>query len=107
MARKGNYSLVVTDEVVLTELAFEKADRLGVKLVQSNQTPPSAPVRPYLSQPKQKANLAPSIQGADQTSTSDLSKRIHDAVIARLGTQVDPVLLDSIIKRVLNNVGVK
>ena len=33
--------------------------------------------------------------------------RIRDAVAARLGNQVDPALLDTIITRVLNNVGMK
>ncbi len=107
MARKGIQSLVVTEDVVLTELAVEKADRLGVMLIRPNQTPPSAPVRPYLSQPPVQSGPVSTASSAGQSSSSDLTKRIHDAVIARLGTQVDPVLLDSIIKRVLNNVGMK
>ena len=30
MASQGQYSLIVSEDVVLTELAFEKAERLGV-----------------------------------------------------------------------------
>ncbi len=44
MAARGEYSLTVTEDVVLTELAFEKAERLGVKLIQPHQLPPAAPV---------------------------------------------------------------
>jgi hypothetical protein len=51
MAARGVFTLTVCDDVVLTELAYEKAQRLGVKLVQTHLQPPAAPVRPYLSQP--------------------------------------------------------
>jgi hypothetical protein len=36
-----------------------------------------------------------------------LRQRIRDAVATRLGNQVDPALLETIITRVLNNVGLK
>jgi hypothetical protein len=51
LAARGVFTLTVCDDVVLTELAYEKAARLGVKLVQTHPQPPAAPVRPYLSQP--------------------------------------------------------
>ncbi len=107
MAKKGVQSLVVTDDVVLTELAFEKADRLGVKLIRPNVTPPSAPVRPYISEKTSGSGALSAVKDSRLESSSDLSKRVHDAVMARLGGQVDPALLDVIIKRVLNNVGLK
>src|SRR5512137_2002259 len=51
MVKRGIQSLVVGENVVLTELAYEKAARLGMKLIQDRpDNPPSAPVRPYLSQ---------------------------------------------------------
>ena len=50
MAASGQYTLTVSDDVVLTELAFEKAERLGVKLEQPHPLPPVAPIRPYLSE---------------------------------------------------------
>jgi hypothetical protein len=107
MAKKGVQSLIVTDNVVLTELAFEKADRLGVKLIRNHVTPPSAPVRPYISEKTQGSGAIPAIKDSCPECPSDLTKRVHDAVMARLGGQVDPALLDVIIKRVLNNVGLK
>jgi hypothetical protein len=44
-------SLALNDNVILTDLAYEKARRLGMRLISPQATtPPAAPVRPYLSQ---------------------------------------------------------
>jgi hypothetical protein len=44
-------SLALNDNIVLTDLAYEKARRLGMSLISPQATtPPAAPVRPYLSQ---------------------------------------------------------
>jgi len=95
--KRGVLSLNITGNVVLTELAYEKANRLGMQLVRNqSDTPPSAPVRPYISQ---KAPV-----GALE---NDLSARIRSAVAARMGDQVDPTLLDVIIERVLKSTGMK
>ncbi|NUM48519.1 MAG: hypothetical protein HUU38_27755, partial [Anaerolineales bacterium] len=51
LARRGVTSITVTDDVVLTEVAREKAERLGVALIRAVDTPPSAPIRPYLAAP--------------------------------------------------------
>jgi hypothetical protein len=98
-------SLQVDENVVLTELAFEKAQRLGMRLVRERPVePPAAPVRPYLSQALKPDTASPiSAQAADP----GLAARIREAVVARLGNQVDPQLLDSIIQRVLNSTGLK
>ena len=45
----GVKSLQVNDDVVLTDLAFEKARALGLL---ADDSPPAAPVRPYLSEVK-------------------------------------------------------
>jgi hypothetical protein len=108
MFKRGVMSLNVTENVVLTELAYEKANRLGLKLLHSQpDNPPSAPVRPYLSQ-KSGAAAPVTLPGpAVEQSEKDLSARIHSAVVARMGNQVDPELLDVIIQRVLKSTGVK
>ncbi len=116
MFKRGIQSLVVGDNVVLTELAYEKAARLGMKLIQDRpDNPPSAPVRPYLSQnlePRPSASPVPPrpAAGGSPVVTSgevDLQQRIKSAVIARLGSQVDEKLLDVIIQRVLKSTGMK
>ena len=110
MAARGQFTLTVSDDVVLTELAFEKAERLGVKLVQPHQTPPAAPVRPYLSEEHKPAPKAAVSAGTPSPVTpsgsEDLRQRIRAAVKTKLGDQVDDTLLETIITRVLNNVGV-
>jgi hypothetical protein len=108
MVKSGVMTLEVTDQVVLTDLAYEKAQRLGMHLVRSQpDTPPAAPVRPYISQKPapQSTFLAASTPAA--ADSTDLHERIKKAVIAKMGTQVDPALLDVIITRVLRSTGVK
>ncbi len=113
LVKRGVLSLNVDDNCVLTDLAYEKANRLGVRLVRSQaDNPPGAPVRPYLSD---KGTVRPTAQAAAAAvaaspapaSQSDLQARIRSAVIAKLGNQVDPALLDSIIQRVLKTTGMK
>lgn len=108
LAARGIFSLTVCDDVVLTELAFEKAERLGVKLVQTHQQPPSSPVRPYLSDaaaPKRTQKItekAPSLKEDEA-----LRQRIRSAVRTKLGDEIDSQLLETIITRVLDNIGVR
>jgi hypothetical protein len=109
LAARGVKSLEVDDDVVLTELAVEKAERLGVKLVradlQRGDVPrPGAPVRPYIASA---VESRPAKDAAAPQSRDDLHQRVRAAVIARLGSQLDPALLDRIIQRVLDNVGGK
>jgi hypothetical protein len=104
MFKRGIMSLQVNDNVVLTELAYEKANRLGMQLVRERPVePPAAPVRPYISQGREYA-AAPATPAPAE---ADLTARIRSAVLAQLGNQVDPALLDVIIQRVLKSTGVK
>ncbi|HET6845484.1 MAG TPA: hypothetical protein VFH29_01535 [Anaerolineales bacterium] len=111
LVKRGVLSLDVDDNCVLTDLAYEKANRLGVKLNRSKpDNPPGAPVRPYVSEKNGARPAAsspvvapPSIAAAQR----DLSGTIRTAVVAKLGAQVDPTLLDSIIERVLKSTGLK
>jgi hypothetical protein len=115
--QSGQKSLQITDEVVLTELAYEKARRLGMQLVSDRaDNPPGAPVRPYLSdgpaaaRPKPVAD--PAVQSAPKpevarTQTLPIEQRIRSAVLVKLGDQVDARLLDNIIQRVVKGLGMK
>src|SRR5258706_762958 len=111
----GTKSLQVTDEIVLTELAYEKAKRLGFQLIPDREDiPPAAPVRPYLSEknPVQPKPVTVSVSQAEAQpkptqSGSDIETRIRSAVIAKLGNQVDAKLLDNIIHRVVKATGLK
>ena len=114
---RGVRSLQVTENVVLTELAYEKAQRLGFQLITERPDhPPAAPVRPYISE-QQAPRPVPAVASATPVAQSqprsvasnpiDVEARIRTAVIARLGNQVDAKLLDNIIHRVVKGVGLK
>ncbi len=117
--KRGVMSLEVNDNVVLTDLAYEKARRLGMALIQEKaENPPAAPVRPYIVKGQSLPQVPPSAAApvlptylvstqSKEPDGEDLRRRIRDAVAARLGTQVDPKLLDVIINRVLASVGIK
>jgi heme-binding NEAT domain protein len=108
LARRGILSLVVNDNVVMTELAVEKAQRLGVNLVRPHDTPPSAPIRPYIASGTNQASArASSSPSPVEQPKEELRQKVYIAAIARLGNAVDPALLDTIIRRVLDDIGVK
>ncbi len=104
---RGQMTLEMSEDVVLTELAFEKAERLGLKLLQPHQLPPAAPVRPYLSQAVQAGTKPCECCEKKRIDDEEMRQRIRDSVKAKLGNQIDSTLLETIITRVLNNVGVK
>ena len=109
MVKRGILSLEINDNVVLTDLAYEKANRLGLKLVRDKpENPPAAPVRPYVAQqmPQKQGEAAPGVD-APRPAPTDLAQRIRSAVVTRMGNQVDSALLDTIIQRVLTSTGVK
>ena len=121
----GVKALEIRDDVVLTELAYEKAKQLGLQLVfEHADTPPAAPVRPYLSEGQRipskpveasfspavshpKPALPPALSQRERGNATGIEGRIRSAVIARLGNQVDAKLLDNIIHRVVKATGLK
>lgn len=108
MFKRGEMSLNVSENVVLTELAYEKANRLGLQLLHSQpDNPPSAPVRPYIAQKNTIVSPVVVRNESIEPPDKDVQSRIHAAVVARMGSQVDPELLDVIIQRVLKSTGVR
>ncbi len=105
MVKRGILSLQITDEVVLTELAYEKAQRLGMQLIrQQPLQPPAAPIRPYISQ---NVKSQPESSPPPPIPEKDLAGQIRTAVNGKLGSKVDPTLLDAIIQRVVKSTGLK
>ena len=120
--RSGKKSLQVTDDVVLTELAYEKARQLGFELITDRaDQPPAAPIRPYLSNGSSTTPVKPAMTQPAHASTvleqqtpeprsareNAIEQRIRSAVIAKLGNQVEAKLLDTIIHRVVKGLGLK
>jgi hypothetical protein len=109
--RKGVKSLQMNDDIVLTDLAYEKAKRLDIQLTFGGHgdTPPTAPVRPYLldKEPQRPQPIVAPVPSSSSHIDSDVAARIRSAVLAKLGNQVDTQLLDNIIKRVVKATGLK
>ncbi len=103
MYKRGIRSLEVGDDVVLTELAYEKANKLGLQLAKGgSQETPCVPQRPAAQGITSEACACSQAKPA-----GDLEARIRAAVNAKLGSDIDPALLDVIIKRVLKSTGAK
>ncbi|MFN2144103.1 MAG: hypothetical protein ACK2T7_02065 [Anaerolineales bacterium] len=117
----GVTSLVVNDDIVVTDLGREKAMKLGFDLVREYDQPPSAPIRPYITEKKSPSAakpasgiapsggqlVAPRPAKLAQAAGPDLETRVFEAVKTKVGDTVDPQLLRVIIKRVIQNIGVK
>lgn len=116
----GVTSLVVNDDVVVTDLGREKAMKLGFDLVREWDQPPSAPIRPYITDksspaaappakaiPMQKIQPPQKMAAQKKESKPDLEAKVFEAVKAKLGDSVDPTLLQTIIRRVVKNIGSK
>jgi hypothetical protein len=105
--QRGTHSIAVSDDVVLTELAYEKAKELGMDLLQATDTPPAAPVRPYIAKPLS-SNSGPAYAGLPANPRlEEIKMRVREAVKARLGSSIDPALIDKIIDRVAADIGLK
>ena len=116
----GVTSLVVNDDIVVTDLGRERAMKLGFELVREYDQPPSAPVRPYITEkaspsaappaagiaPKA-AQITPPRPAKPTPAPADLETRVFEAVKAKVGDDMDPQLLKVIIHRVVQNIGAK
>ncbi|MFL7814450.1 MAG: hypothetical protein ACK2TT_04550 [Anaerolineales bacterium] len=102
----GVATLVVNDDVVVTDLGRERARKLGLELLRENDQPSSAPIRPYITKevsPSAAPSLPPTPQPAP--SRASLEDQVYQAVVSKIGDRVDPGLLKTIIGRVLKSVG--
>jgi hypothetical protein len=97
MKARGVTSIDVTENVVLTDLALERAMRYEMKINRIEQSAPKATYSPsvntYAAYPREALR--------DSASNAELKQRIKSAVLAKLDGQVDPALLDAVIARVL------
>jgi hypothetical protein len=76
---RGVTTLDVNDDVVLTDLARERCDQHGIRLIR---------------------RASPAAQAEDEEA-AELAHRVKAAVIARLGDQVDAKVLDAVVARVV------
>ena len=111
MHANGVTEIEIDDDVVLTELAREKAIALGLKMklvAQRSGQPNSLPrlaVAPQMQLPP--AMVGPSsplpapAAPPPPSAPADLAAQVKSAVIARLGTTAHNDLLDQVIPQVL------
>ena len=83
LANRGVRVLDINDDVVLTDLARERALSLGLRLARSGSSTSATP----------RSNSA--------ASPDEVVAKVKAAVIARLGDGVDAALLDAVITRVV------
>ena len=121
LVKQGIKSLIVDDDVVLTDLAYERARRLGLELLRESDQPPGAPIRPYIAKLPSPAasgsgkaastplSTPPVTPNPNRSSASDedLQQRVYKAAQARLGSSVDPKLLETIVQRVIKSISTK
>jgi hypothetical protein len=111
MHAAGVTEIEVDDDVVLTDLAREKAIALGVKMklvAQRSGQPDGLPrlaVAPQMQLPPAVSGPMSSLPAPGSlppaTSEADLVTQVKSAVIARLGTTAHNDLLDQVIPQVL------
>lgn len=97
MKARGVTSIDVTDNVVMTDLALERAMRYEMKINRLEQSAPKATYSPSVNTYAAYEREARRESGSD----AELKQRIRSAVLAKLDGQVDASLLDAVITRVL------
>jgi hypothetical protein len=95
MKTQGVTSFDVTDNIVLTDLAVERAVRHGIKLKRAEL---SAPPKASYSQ---SVNLVAAFPRAT-VSDAEIIQKVKSMVLAKLDGQVDAALLDAVIARVVS-----
>jgi len=96
MKVRGVTSIDLTDNIVMTDLALERAMRYEMKINRVENTPaPKATYSPSV-------NTHAAYQRESVPVNNELKQRIKSAVLAKLGGQVDEALLDAVITRVLD-----
>jgi hypothetical protein len=95
---RGITSIDVNDNVVMTDLAVERALKYGIKINRHEFASPQATLSPsvniYAAYPKEPRR--------ETTSDAELRQEVKSIVLARLKGQVDEQLLDAVIAKVLN-----
>lgn len=95
----GVTELTVSDDVVLTDLAREKAEQLGVRLKRAEEAGPIQTDRILRNLGAAGKSSAPG--QPPSVSNDELARRVKAAVIAKLGTTEYNDLLDQVIPQIL------
>jgi hypothetical protein len=92
---RGVTSIEATDNLVLTDLAQERALKYGMRITRERSTPPAAAFSPSVN------TIASNLLGEQPTTAeAEVVAKIKTAVLAKLDGQVDAALLDAVVRRV-------
>jgi hypothetical protein len=94
---RGVKSIDITDNVVITDLALERAMRYEMKV---NRAEASSAPKALLSG---SVNLVAAYPRTASPVDSELKQKIKSAVLAKLDGQVDVAILDAVISRVVSS----
>lgn len=97
MKARGVTSIDLTDNVVITDLALERAMRYEMKINRMEQSTPKATYSPSVNTYAAYQREVP----RESASDAELKHKIRSLVLAKLDGQVDGALLDTVIARVL------
>jgi len=97
MKARGVTALDITDNVVITDLALERAMRYEFKITRADSaSAPKATFSPSVNL------VASSVHQQAKASDAELKAKIKSMVLAKLDGQVDAALLDAVITKVLS-----
>lgn len=94
---RGITSIDLTDNVVMTDLALERAMRYEIKINRVEHSAPKATYSPSVNTYAAYQREMP----RESASDAELKQKIKSMVLAKLDGQVDGALLDAVIARVL------
>ena len=97
MHARGVKSINTTENVVITDLALERAMRYEMKV---NRAEGGSAPKATLSG---SVNLVAAYPRTESSVDMDLKQRIKSAVLAKLDGQVDTAVLDAVITRVVSS----
>ncbi len=97
MKARGVTSLDITDTVVVTDAALERAMKYDMKINRGDST--SAPKASFSGS----VNLVAAYPRTESSANAELKQRIKSAVLAKLEGQVDTAILDAVISRVVSS----
>lgn len=95
LLKRGVRVLELGEDDRLTDVARERAIKEGIQVVSSG---PEGPPRPYLVS-------LPGGRTPQPVGTEDLRQKVKQAVLAKLGDDVEQDVLDRIIRRVFDQMG--
>jgi hypothetical protein len=94
LARRGVKEIPINDDTVLTDVARERAAKLGLALRSAQSSSSAARIA--------SASPAPTEVGLDK---EPLVTQVKADVIAKLGSKVDSALIEKIVRRVVAQLG--